>query len=1491
MKKRLRKWLIGLVLVPLLLLLGLYGALRSPVVQTWLVQQVASKLSAKIGKRVAVEGVDVTFFTGVVLEGLFIEDQEADTLAYIGRLELHIGDINRHEKLIHLTDTRLENGIIRLRRYEGQEQLNFQFILDSLARPKDTTRQEGWRLACPDYHLKDVDLVYRDLNKYRPDSIGGFNPADVHLHHLNLGMEDVNSVEDTLSARIRYASFSDKSGFRLDYLFSELILAPNRFVLGRTEVRTPGSFIRCDAEVDFKDLKELQELAPSLKLKADLQPSKIEAADVAYFVPDLWGIHQKIELAGNVSGRISNIKGRDLSVKLATGTSFEGDVSLKGLPDMKATFMHISVSRFVSDAKDLATLPIPPFSSGKRLTLPAYFSRLGRFTFSGDFTGFVNDFVAYGKLSTAIGSVSTDVALKNQEGVEYNGKVKMNRFNVGRFFDVAELGEVSMNVNVNGRGFDKDHLKTNMKGEVSSLEYKQYQYKQLALEGYLENRLFEGRFQVKDDFIDMDFDGRIDYRGSQPIFDFASNIRKASFHQLHLVPDAYAMELRAVANINMVGDHIDKLEGVVKLNDTHLTKDSVSLDLGDLVLKTGINDGKRNIVLQSDLADLDVTGSFSIADMKTSLMQTIGKYLPSMDGESAGRKTGVQDVRFEGELKNLQDLAYLYFPQFAPGKGTRFRGAYNSAQPYLAFHMDAKDVDVSGRKIDGMMIDMESQDSGIYAQINCDTIHILRKLGARQLHWEGLANADTLDYQLTWDNLDSGSYKGNVSGTLDFTAYPKLAHVFHNTEVTFYDTLWTVAPGNYLVVDTGVIEVSHMEVNSNSQSLKVNGRISRNPYDKLLVGFDDFDLRKTDPFLEGKLINIKGVINGQAALSNLYKNPVISSNIEFRGLRINDQEVGDGVVNSDWDPEGEKAILKGRFARNNIPSVEFAGNYFPFEKENVLDLDINISHIRLNLFKDYVNGFVSDLNGVARGQLHIGGNFVDPKVNGDLELLHTVFNVNYLNTRYNFGSTLRFTDHWIEFDSLVLYDSFHGSRAITYGRFFHDGFRNWGLDLSMDLQNFYCLNTTARNNSLYYGQAYATGLVSVRGSVNDLTIDIAAKPEKGTQINIPLDNPDEVSESGFVMFIDPKKDTLVEKKDYHVDLSGIQLNMDLEVTPDAEVQLIFDEKVGDVMKGRGNSNLKLEISSRGKFNMYGTYEVTDGDYLFTLQNVINKKYKVEQGGTIIWNGNPYDAELDLKAVYNVRTSLSDLFQDTSQVYRKRVPVNCDMFLTGKLLSPEIRFGVSLPNSPEDVRSQVSSVLNSDEEVNRQVFSLLMLSRFTNPGQYGSGVLGSQNMFEQGAGNTTSELLSHQLSNWISQLSDKYDIGVNYRPGDKLTDEELEVALSTQLFHDRVQVESNVGYAGNQHSNTSRVVGDFNVEYKVREDGKFRVKAFNRSNDFDLLSNEAPYTQGVGLFYRQEFDQWKGLMRKIFSKGSKDQEENDQDAAPAPEKENETPDQQ
>jgi hypothetical protein len=469
--------------------------------------------------------------------------------------------------------------------------------------------------------------------------------------------------------------------------------------------------------------------------------------------------------------------------------------------------------------------------------------------------------------------------------------------------------------------------------------------------------------------------------------------------------------------------------------------------------------------------------------------------------------------------------------------------------------------------------------------------------------------------------------------------------------------------------------------------------------------------------------------------------------------------------------------------------------------------------------------------------------------------------------------------------------------AILNGSVNHRFFKDYKADLMINMNESMALNTKPKDNDLFYGTAFATGVTTIKNNNNILSFDISAKTDRNTRFYIPLNSTETVSDYSYISFIDPHAADTVKQAAIVIGKKPVQetrmvLNFDLEVTPEAEVQLIFDSKIGDIMKGHGSGNLNINLNDKGEFKISGDYVIEDGDYLFTLGNIFNKPFSVENGGTITFNGDIDNAEINIKAIYKLKASLRELIPD--ERYDERIPVECQINLSGKLFNPIVGLDIVLPMADEATRTYLKNVISTEEELSRQFLYLLVMNSFYADPSFGSSLntsTGSSLNTTTTTGTsamavTTTEMVSNQLSNWVSQISNDFDVGFVYRPGYKdLNSNEVQLALSTQLLNDKVVINGNFDVRGTGGStdntdrstgNTDQLVGDFDIEYKLTENIRFKV--FNRFNN-PYTGRQADYTQGVGLFFKKDFDKFSDL----FSKKVKSEMKKEDEPEPAAEK--------
>jgi hypothetical protein len=1456
--------------------------IQSPYVQTKLTQKIAAQLSKKLNTQVEVKGVSIAFFSSVALEGLYVADQKQDTLLYADRLTVAIDKLYFPENHINISDIALTNTLFQLKKYASDSTNNLQFIIDAFT--TEDTSATPWTVGLNNINLTNCRFVYENQHRERSQGVD-FN--HLNLREVNVSLTAIEFDADTIRASIEQIGLKDHSGFNLNKLQSKATISPSKIDLQNLLIRTPESNISTDLTFNTKSYADYNDFIANVKLLSNFNESNISSADIAYFAPSIKEMEpQYVSLQGLVKGTIANLKVRDLKLMHNLQSSFEGNVDLKGLPELDETFIYLSVKDLSTKVDYLESLPVQPFSEKKRLQLPEELRKLGAIHFKGKFTGFLSDFVAYGRFQTNLGSVSTDITIKGHgDEMKYSGLLKTKQFQLGQLFsEDSLLGSISMNAEVNGKGTSKASMKARINGVISALDFNHYTYRNIALKGNIANQLFNGDLVIKDPLLDMDFIGSIDLSKELPELNFLSNINHCSVGRLF--PNEKtdtSFEISTTLNIDIQGNSIDNLNGKLALFNTRFTTEKTQHVMNELQLVAQSSGQRKSLDLKSDIADIQIVGNYELEQLPNSYGPFIRKYIPAIVGHRFDTVSTKEDFNFNVRLKNTELLSELFFPKSKVDSGAFITGYYNSQGNQLTLDANFTGARINNTRLTPGFITVQTQENSLYLNAEIDKVLLSDGIYMDGFSIVSETKENQTDFNFNWKNLENGNY-GNIIVNASYLDLHTFEFAFSDSYFKIADTNWTIRENSLVRIDSSSLFFDEVMLRCINEEIEITGRISENPKDELNVYVKDFNIHNFNLLIPEKTLKLNGHISGQATVKDPYNNLIFTSDVAFKNFSVNNNPMGDGSLKSFWINEMEVLNVNSTFLRDSLPTIKLKGNYFPKREKDNIDLTLELQRTYLRLFQPYLEGTLSNLKGIASGRVHLSGSPEKPILKGKINLQKVGLTVDYLNTTYFFSDQIIIEPDWIGFNDITIFDA-KGGKARASGTVFHSNFENFNLDLFLIAEKFHCLNTAKTDNSLYYGQGFISGEVNIGGYANNLNIDATVSTQKSpdgresTSFNIPLDNPDEASENSFVKFINTKDTVSTPTALPSQNLSGIQMNFNLDVTSDAEVRIIFDEKIGDILKSRGNGNLRMEINTKGDFNMFGEYIIDQGDYLFTLQNVINKRFNLERGGVISWNGDPYAGTVDLSAIYKLRARLSDIIivpDSTSSNYTKRTPIELVLNMENTILQPDISFDIRLPTADENTKSQLRNVLYvgsqsaNENLMNKQAFSLLILNRFTPPEQ---GLSGS------GFGATSSsELLSNQLSNWLSQISSDVDVGFTYRPGDELSSDQVEVALSTQLFNDRIVIDGNFEYGGNQNvnqstqQNTNTLVGDVSVEYKIREDGKLRVRAFNKSNNNSFLDNNNPYTQGVGLSYRQDFETGKGLWKKIFGSGKKEEEE-------------------
>lgn len=1488
-------WTSGILVV---LLVAAYFAFRSPAVQTWVAQKLGNYLADELNTKITIQGVDIKFFTSIELENLYVEDQHGDTLLDAPSFVVNLSEFDYNAQHVRLDAITLTNANIKLKKYEGEKGLNFRFfvqyfkstdtIVDTTGTPWDvelgTIKLENCRFAFIDTRFNDVDR--------------GMDYENIRVHDISATFERIEPMDDSTALFLSELKAKEQCGFTLEHMESRMMLSDTFVKFNDLVIKTPGSDIKGWIGFHYDSIEDVEDdFVHKVKMDGHFSESVVEMGDVAYFSPVLLGIQKKVLLTGDVNGTAEKLKTRNMDLRFGKSSRIAGNFSFDGLPDIESTDMHFKFKESTTNYEDLSDIPVAPFNDTSFLEVSSRIAVLGDMSFTGTMEGFIHDFVAHGKLRTAQGSLVLEnlVMTKDSAVDDYNwdGILTAQEFNIGAFLGVPEMGHISGTANMIGYGTDVPSIVASMNANFSAFEYNGYRYSNITVtEGTLAKEVFNGIIDMHDPNVDLHYEGFVDFKDpKKPILDFYAKIDSANVGMLGFADTSYGLIISTEMDFKMQGSNIDNLEGYMTLNNLNFVKDGKAYSQSSMSLFSQFNaDGSRELNFNSDFAIATMTGKFEVMEIEHAVKDVMSAYLPAyfpphpVDPKSKNKETSQQFSFMISFLRNT-DAIKAFVPELMIAPSTLITGDLNQAQRALNVEIQQCDSFAYGAyELYGIgPAKVKGTNGAAKLDIEMDRVQLNDSTGFDNVVIHSTAGSNKLVTELYWQNETEKDNSAKLVTTTTFESQSSLNVKIEEGRFAFNDTTWQADPTGIIRRDSSVWTFRNVSFRSGAQFVIIGGRVSENPKDVLTVHLNDFNLQSLNFFLGGSGVTFAGAVSGDVNLSNLYHAPKFDGDAELKKIRLNNEKLGDGTAKAIYHPDVqgiEIDVVLSNGAQDLetggvINNILLAGYYYPQRKEESLDLTLKLRQMPLGLIKPVLADYCSMVVGHIGGLVKINGSFEKPLLNGDLDLSIGKVKVDYLGIELVHKPAQKFyvRQNSFEFDNFKVSDN-QRDTAVINGQLFHDNFSNFQFDMYFEFNHFLVLNTTDKDNEDYYGRVYATGYMDLFGYADKkITMNISARTSgviRGgnlitSDFNIPMSSSSEAGENDFIEFKSENEIVdsggAVTKKAVFND-NGIELNLNLEVNDSALVHVIFDETVGDELSARGSGLLDMHIKPNGDFTMFGSYEVERGDYMFTLKNVVYAPFELVQGGIISWNGDPADAHIDADAIYIANASVEPFFpfDSTTAAYKQNYPVHVIMHLDGKLVNPGLSFDIELPTADPNIQETVRSYTQSELEMNRQVLSLMVLNSFMTPSEFRDGTDGAG----AGAAGTTllSNFVSGTLNNWLSQISENANVKFKYRPNDDMSLQELKLALGTQLLNNRLTFD----VAGSLTNATqTQVQGgynqyvDVNVEYKVTEDGKVRLRAFNRGNEQSTFTQGANHTQGAGVFYREDFETFRELM--------------------------------
>nr|WP_321356592.1 hypothetical protein [uncultured Draconibacterium sp.] len=1443
----------------IMLLGGAFVLVQNSWVQTQITRKIAKSLSKDLQTNITIGKVDIGFFKRLTLKDVLIEDQLGDTLIYSKNIKVRVDTLKFKRKQIVLRDLDFQNNRIYVSK-DTADVFNFAFLIKELGANPEKDTLSPWTFACRAFNFTDMQMKYvKNENESHPI---------LDTRNLNLKVSNFHSFRDSITFRIEDLSVDAGPNLHLKQAAADIknvgkVLTINNFNM----VSDNSSITNTNMRFEFYGAND--SMNRSFDMDIQIADSEIGMQEIGAMIPSLKGMREKIKLSGIIYGSLNDLKGKNLYLQTANETNALLDFYVNDLLDPANMYLFLDLKNSNTTFEDISSIRLPNSAPNTYIRFPESFYEAGQLRFRGNFSGFLSDFVTFGTLESEMGTLTTDIlVMPEKEGqIYYRGNLSTVNFQLGELFKQDQLGAITLQGSADGN-FNKatEAVSGIFKGTIDSIEYNNYNYQHLSIDGVLREKMFDGLLEIQDPNLDFTFIGELDLNNKIPHFDFNLNLRHAYTGNLNFTQNFPATNMAFQMEANFTGDAIDNINGMISVKEGSYSNRNGEVNLKGIEFKANQEDGKNKLRIESDFLDAEILGTYNFKNIRNDFFKLVNHYVPAARIPVEQSTGNSNNFDYNINAKEVNPLVNIFVP------GLQFEGPFllygkinaqrnvlrlNGSIPGIKYNDNwARDVYVGNNSLNGrynskFRIGELYQKNGITLyNFTVDT---------------KIAN-NVLDNVISWSNFDELTYSGALRTQTKFSYSDSTKHRHIDiygqpSRIYVADTLWSVNPF-HASIDSSSITVEGFKIQHADQAFAIDGSMTSKKTDVVRLEMENINLTYLDKYFD-KTIDLDGKVNGYFGFSRLFTEPVVLSDLRIDSLSYKNKYMGTISLSSQWDQENSEIDAELKVIRNNKTNFHAAGSYIPSSGD--LDFDIEVDSASLLILSAFMRENFSKFQGVASGKVNLGGNVNGILLNGALYGSDAGLTIDATQVPYHFSDTVYFKDRSIIFDNITVYDDLNNS-AIFDGEITQRNFQDMTYNLNFQSNKIKALDTKQKDNEQFYGVVMANGGIEIEGQATRVSLTCFGTTLPGTDIKISMESQSELKQYDFLEFVKP--DEKKEESPFFTNSSnrdddgGFDLSITVEATPDAEVQLIYNSQIGDVIHAKGEGILLFEMDDEENMSLSGNYNPTEGDYLFTLQNVMNKRFSIEPGGSILWSGDPYNAVVDLQAIYKLKASLYDLlssYQNTSQT--NRVQVECVINLQDELVNPTIGFDINFPNIEEPLREELQQFFKTEEEMNKQILSLIVLGKFYTP-EYLRGTFEAQN--PNMIGTTASEVLSNQFSNWLSQIDEDWDIGINYRPGNQVTNDEIELALSTQIFNDRVTLNGNIGNNSNQYgtnNNSSQIVGDFEMSVKLVRSGKILFKVYNRSNN-NLIYDTAPYTQGIGLSFKEEYNSIDEIIAKF-----------------------------
>lgn len=1470
--------LLGIVL--LLIFIG--GMLHTAPVQKMIARKAAGFATDFMDCEVRVDKLDFNLFKRTAtLRNVEILDSRSQRTVFFseGMLTLKSYDLKNPT----LASIALYDPQIHITKYAGDTISDFKRVIKKISSlpKKDTAMRKPFIIekgrvfnGCFTYNDQMAPPVEEGLVDYK----------HVELSKVYAEASDFYSRCTKVFFKVQHIEADEKSGFRVEDASALGFVDMGELRFTSTHIQTPRSKVNVDdLHLQADHWLQYRDFINNVRMEAQVSSSELYLADLSSFALVFKNMKQKVKLKGNLSGLVRELSLADLRLKTGSHTSLNADFTLSGLPKIvEDGLLALQLHKLCVDAQDLRNMALP---NGTSLSLPPALSALQRAEVEGFFKGNLQQFSTELDIHTNVGYVKIgNTARDTVDGLEVtSGQIAARDIRLDKIFrNDSLLGKVDVDAEFQLRGMDLKKPFCHSKGNVFDLEIDGKTLETIPFHIDWQRGFLRAELECADPNLDFNLSGsRKTYQDSARLA-FNLDLRNIDLKPLRLFGDTgvFTVKTRAVAeNIACRGRSI---QGSLRMDGTEITRLGSTYRMEYIRSELDKTDSVERIFnVRSPQIEADLVGQWNIADLKNAFLQTMCESLPNFGNHLLRNKPlsekerQVQDFDLRLRLNDADALLAVFLPKLSLPLGLKLnlryapqehRGRMQMSVPYIQWGSFASLDGYVDAFINNQRLRLETTSERIYLD---DSISMSRFALTMQK-----TDTNAMRYNLAWGQDESGwqPTHGDFAGLLHFPSDSSIRLEFQDFKLQLGDIAWRSYSDGYMVFSPGCMDFYHVGMFSpkTSEGIDIEGSISHDSSSVLNVQFNDFDLSYLEFFLRKIPMKFATSIDGQAQLRDVYRDFSLVAQLRLKDISINDKLYGQGRVNAAFDRSN---VLKATFnvtqgevqEKPGKTILSFGGKYYPKRQES-FDFSGYVEDFPVNFLDRLMSVVGTDLSGTAEGKIGLKGNLRSPQLTADVVCKNFGLTISMLHTHYMFERIpVKLNSSEIVFPQSVFVDEAFKTNGKFGGRITHRNFKDIRLGLELEFGNLLALHTNREADMPFWGTVFATGMMGVEGPVNNLLLQVNAQVQENSDISFDFSNPTGGNGANFITFKEHKETVAdsgrlslekyyARRRAAQIQKGKITLDFNLDITPGLGVSVRLRNAAMDgLLTATGRGALRLHMENDNP-QLFGTYTINGGGFDFSMMNLLNKKFKLKDGGSISWLGDVSDPRVDVLAGYQTKASLYPVLAafdpGNDGRYKQKINVESIIALSGNLMNPDITFDIDLLNADDDTKDKFWALVqrNNEDEMLQQTFSLLMFNSFMAVESGSSSSVGSSALA------SSSELLFSQFNNFLSRLSNDFNIGINYKPGNINSNSEFQVMMSGQLFDDRLSINGNLGVADNvagTGGNSTTVVGDVDIEWKFTEE--LRLRGFNHSNDEDLTKPVNSYTQGVGIVFRRDFD--------------------------------------